>query len=143
MTKKGIQNQNYQATVNKYLRTLSDLKPESGPQLAPVSAPRVAASISHKKTKRIDINQEIVREQKIRNDNAEQDIRLKRQTLDRLFKFLSAETTLIFLLAIAQATSWPADFHLDEASFRIVVGATIAQITGMLFVAVRYLFPKK
>ena len=137
--KTPIQNQNYQATVDKYFRTLSDLKPSGRPS----AAPRTSAGMPAKKTKRIDINQEIAREQKLRNDNAEQDIKLKRQTLERLFRFLTTETILIFLFAIAQATKWPGDFHLDETSFQIVVGATIAQITGMLFVAVRYLFPKK
>jgi hypothetical protein len=138
--KTPIQNQNYQATVDKYFRTLSDLKPSGRPT---ASAPRTSAGVPAKKARRIDINQEIAREQKLRNDNAEQDIRLKRQTLERLFRFLTIETVLIFLFAIAQATQWPGDFHPDETSFQIVVGATIAQITGMLFVAVRYLFPKK
>ncbi len=89
----------------------------------------------------IDINQEIARERKLRNDNAEQDIALKRTTLRRLFRFLTAETALIFVFALFQAVHWPAHFKLDEWSFNLLVGATIAQITGMLFVAVRYLFP--
>jgi hypothetical protein len=89
----------------------------------------------------IDINQEIARERKLRNDNVEQDITLKRTTLRRLFRFLIAETALIFLFALFQATHWPLRFHLDEWSFNLLVTATIVQITGMLFVAVRYLFP--
>lgn len=137
MSKTPIQNKNYQAMVDKYFRALGEIK-------ASKSAPRTSAGAPRKKEeKKIDINQEIAREQKIRNDNAEQDITLKRQTLDRLFRFLTIETVLIFIFAVAQATEWPANFHLDEPSFRIVVAATIAQITGMLFVAVRYLFPKK
>jgi hypothetical protein len=31
---------------------------------------------------------------------------------------------------------------MQEWSFKLLITATIAQITGMLFVAVRYLFPK-
>ncbi|HSD55915.1 MAG TPA: hypothetical protein VLA92_02055 [Candidatus Saccharimonadales bacterium] len=93
--------------------------------------------------KKIDINQEIARDQKIKNDNAEQDIGLKRITLNRLFWFLAIETFLIFAFAFFQSIGWPHGFHLEEWSFRLVVGATIAQITGMLFVAVRYLFPNK
>jgi hypothetical protein len=89
----------------------------------------------------IDINQEIARERKLRNDNAEQDIALKRTTLRRLFLFLTGETVAIFLFALFQATHWPPHFHLEEWSFNLLVGATIAQITGMLYVAVRYLFP--
>jgi len=92
---------------------------------------------------RIDIEQEVARKQQLENENTAQDIRLKRITLDRLFRFLIAETALIFLFAFFQAVNWPAQFRLEEWSFRLVVGATIAQITGMLFVAVRYLFPNK
>lgn len=90
---------------------------------------------------RIDISQEIARKQQLENENRAQDIRLKRITLDRLFWFLTVETALIFVFAFCQATNWPLDFGLEDWSFRLVVGATIAQITGMLFVAVRYLFP--
>ncbi len=89
----------------------------------------------------IDISQEIARKQQLENENIAQDIRLKRITLDRLFLFLTAETALIFLFAFFQAVGGPSGFRLEDWSFRLVVGATIAQITGMLFVAVRYLFP--
>ena len=90
----------------------------------------------------VDINSEIVREQKLKNDNVEQDIRLKRETLNRLFIFLTAETALIFAFAFFQAIHWPFGFHLEEWSFKLVLTVTILQITGMLYVAVRYLFPK-
>lgn len=91
----------------------------------------------------IDIEQEVARKKQLENENTAQDIRLKRITLNRLFWFLAAETTLIFLFAFFQAVEWPDGFALEEWSFRVLIGATIAQITGMLFVAVRYLFPKK
>jgi hypothetical protein len=89
-----------------------------------------------------DINQEIARAQKIKNDDAEQDISLKRKTLNRLFIFLGVETACIFLLAFFQAVHWPGHFHLEEWSFKLLITATILQITGMLYLAVRYLFPK-
>ena len=91
----------------------------------------------------VDINQEVARKQQLENENTAQDIRLKRITLNRLFWFLAVETALIFLFAFFQAVQWPDGFALEEWSFRVLVGATIAQITGMLFVAVRYLFPPK
>lgn len=90
----------------------------------------------------VDITGELARREKIKNDDAEQNIALKRQTLNRLFRFLSAETILIFSLALAQAIHRPYNFQLDEWSFKLVVTATLGQITAMLFVAVRYLFPK-
>jgi hypothetical protein len=90
---------------------------------------------------KIDIEQEIAREQKIKNDNAEQDIALKHLTLRLLFGFLAIETALVFLFTFLQAVQ-AHGFHLEEWSFKILVTATIAQITAMLFAAVRYLFPK-
>lgn len=93
------------------------------------------------KAQKLDIEQEIAREQKIKNDNAEQDIALKRLTLRLLFLFLAVETALIFLFTFAQALQFHG-FHLEEWSFRTLVTGTILQITGMLFAAVRYLFPK-
>jgi hypothetical protein len=92
-------------------------------------------------SKPIDIEQEVARKQQLENENTAQDIRLKRVTIDRLFRFLAAETALIFVFTFFQAINWPAQFQLEDWSFRLVVSATIAQITGMLFVAVRYLFP--
>lgn len=92
-------------------------------------------------SRKVDINSEIARAEKIKNDNAEQDIQLKRNTWYRLFRFLIAETTLIFVLAFFQAIQWPWHFHLEPWSFRLLIAATIGQITAMLYVAVRYLFP--
>lgn len=91
------------------------------------------------------LDAERVRKQKTANDNAEKDQRLKEQTLKKLFKFLGAETIIIFLLAFLQGfgTLWRWKFELDGLSFRIVVGATIGQITAMLIIAVQHLFPRK
>lgn len=103
---------------------------------------RTHATAAHVPRKeKLDISQEIAREQKIKNDNAEQDIALKRRTLTLLFLFLGIETALVFLFTFWQATDQD-HFHLEEWSFRTLVGATILQITGMLLAAVRYLFPK-
>lgn len=84
------------------------------------------------------------RKQEIANENAEKDQRLKEQTLQKLFRFLLAETAIIFLFAFLQGFGvlWRWKFHLDDWSFRIVVGATIGQITAMLIIAVQHLFPK-
>lgn len=94
-------------------------------------------------SRQVDINQEIARAEKIKNDNAEQDIALKRSTWYRLFRFLITETTVVFILAFFQAIHWPWHFHLEDWSFKLVITATIGQITAMLYVAVRYLFPKQ
>jgi hypothetical protein len=102
-----------------------------------------AATMNAPAATSIDISQELAREQQLKNENTAQDIKLKRTTLDRLFWLLAIETALIFVFTLFQATGQPAGFHLEDWSFRVIVGATIAQITGMLFVAVRYLFPTK
>lgn len=93
-------------------------------------------------TQRSSVADEIAREKKLKNDDTEQDIRLKKTTLNRLFALLVGETIIIFLFSFLQATH---DFHfaLDEWSFKLLTSVTITQITVMLYVAVNYLFPKK
>jgi hypothetical protein len=119
-------------TVKYYFDVLSQAEKSLTRQMPPAKA-----------KDRIDIEQEIARERKLKNDDAEQDIRLKRSTLNRLFIFLAVETVLIFVLAFCQGIHWPHHFHLEDWSFKVLTTATIAQIAGMLFVAVRYLFPSK
>jgi hypothetical protein len=85
---------------------------------------------------------EKLRKQQIANDNAEKDQALKGDTLRKLFRFLWAETAVIFLLAFLQGFTW-AKFKLDQWSFRLVITATLGQITAMLTIAVRHLFPRR
>lgn len=89
-----------------------------------------------------DIDDELIREKRLKNDDIEQDIKLKRTTLRILFGFLLGETAMVFLYAYLQATR-TFNFALEEWSFKLLITATIAQIAGMLFVAIRYLFPHK
>src|SRR4051812_40018458 len=91
---------------------------------------------------RTSISIEIAREKKLKNDDAEQDIQLKKTTLNRLFIFLASETVLVFIFAFLQATHL-FGFALEDWSFKLLTSVTIAQITIMLSVAVNYLFPKK
>jgi hypothetical protein len=82
------------------------------------------------------------RERQIINDNLQKDQDLKVNTLRNLFYFLSAETIIIFTIAIAQGFHlW--GFNLDEWSFRLLLAVTIGQITYMLTIAVQHLFPHK
>ena len=90
-----------------------------------------------------DIDDELIREHRLKNDDAEQNIRLKKMVLHMLFWFLGIETCFIFLFAFFQAIKWPFTFQLQEWSFNILITATILQIASMLLVAVRYLFPTK
>lgn len=101
-----------------------------------------AAKTSPPHSRPIRIADEIARERKLKNDDTEQDIKLKKLTLKILFGFLALETVAIFAYAFFQATR-SFSFHLEEWSFKLLVSATITQITVMLYVAVRYLFPKK
>lgn len=83
---------------------------------------------------------EKIRKQKIENDNIEKDQSLKKYTLISLFIFLGVETIVVFALAFFQGFEL-AGFNLDVWSFRIIVVATLGQITAMLSFAVRHLFP--
>lgn len=117
------------AKLQKYYDFLAD--PEQFP-----------ATSSHTPSpERTSISREIAREKKLKNDDTEQDIQLKKITLNRLFTFLASETVFIFVFAFFQATH-AFGFSLEEWSFKLLTSVTIAQITVMLLVAVQYLFPK-
>ncbi len=78
----------------------------------------------------------------LQNTALEQDIKLKGRTLFALFIFLAVETAIIFAFTFFQAIHvWK--FQLEEWSFKLLISATITQITVMLLVAVRHLFPTK
>jgi hypothetical protein len=78
----------------------------------------------------------------LKNTALAQDIKLKKNTLQVLFIFLALETITIFVYAFLQATN-TFNFRLEEWSFKLLVAATITQITYMLQVAVKHLFPGK
>ncbi len=107
------------------------------------AAPSVGARAAEpQNTDRTRISDEIAREKRLKNDDTEQDIKLKRITLNRLFSLLVGETIIVFILAFLQATHL-FGFALEEWSFKLLTSVTIVQITVMLSVAVNYLFPKK
>lgn len=81
------------------------------------------------------------RKEELENEGFEQDIRLKRHTLYALFAFLVVETFFIFYFSYLQGTEIFSLFHLEEWSFKLLVVATISQITFMLNIAVKHLFP--
>ena len=72
----------------------------------------------------------------------EQNIRLKKITLAVLFSFLGAETVAVFLIAFFQGFE-VGGFALEEWNFRLMIAGTIMQITFMLQIAVKHLFPLK
>ena len=76
------------------------------------------------------------------NEDYAQDIKLKKKTLNRLFWFLGIESLLIFIFTWYQATHW-LNFSLEEWSFKLLLSSTILQITYMLQMAIKYLFPNK
>ncbi len=78
----------------------------------------------------------------LQNAAFEQDMNLKKNTLIILFIFLAIETVVIFIITFLQGfKAW--GFALQEWSFRLLISATITQITVMLLVAVQHLFPRK
>lgn len=82
------------------------------------------------------------RYQQLQNLALEQDIKLKGAAFNRLFTFLAIETVAVFIMSIFQALGL-GGFHLEEWSFRLLLASTIVQITVMLSVAVKSLFPEK
>lgn len=114
----------------------------AGPTAEPTSAPVSPATPPKRARKSVDIREELARRERIKNDDAEQDILLKRKTLNLLFYLLFVETAAVFVLAFMQSVHEPWHFAMQDSSFKILVGATILQITAMLSVAVAYLFPR-
>lgn len=83
---------------------------------------------------------EQVRQSRIRNDILESDQNMKKYSLIALFVLLGLETVAIFVLVFFQGfTLW--GFHIEEWNFRLVIAGTLIQITAMLEVAIRHLFP--
>ncbi|MFA4844655.1 MAG: hypothetical protein WC632_06905 [Candidatus Margulisiibacteriota bacterium] len=80
------------------------------------------------------------RHKELENESFAQDIHLKRITLIILFCFLAIETIVVFVFTGLQATKL---FILEEWSFKLLLISTIVQITIMLNVAVKHLFPNK
>lgn len=94
------------------------------------------------KTQPKEIEDELAKRENLKNQDFEQDIKLKKITLMVLLGFLAVETLLVFYFSFLQATKiW--NFQLEKWSFDLLIGATITQIYYMLKVAVEYLFPKK
>ena len=90
--------------------------------------------------KSYSLEDEIARRKALQNDKLAQNIDLKKKTLFVLFIFLAIETLLIFCFSFLQAT-FLLNFSLEEWSFKLLISATIVQITWMLSEAVKYLFP--
>lgn len=89
------------------------------------------------------IDDEEQRKKRIENDGSEQDIELKRTTLNALLMFLRWETIAVFTIAFFQGFGNHGWFKVDEWGFRTLVVSTILQITAMLHIAVQNLFPRK
>lgn len=89
------------------------------------------------------IEDKITEKEIIKNEGLRQDIKLKKITLIILFGFLVVETIAVFVFSFFQAVNYPHDFHLEEWSFKLLISATISQITIMLIIAVNHLFPKQ
>lgn len=83
---------------------------------------------------------EEIERKRLENEAFRQDIELKKKTLNRLFWLLAIETAVVFTFSFLQGTHW-GGFALEEWSFKLLTTATLIQITTMLRIAVRHLFP--
>lgn len=111
-------------------------------ELAQSSKGHSGSDVIAAKPQKLSEKAERIRTLKLENDGAEKDQDHKGKTLNRLFRLLYGETTLIFVLTFLQGFKWHG-FNLDNWTLRVVVTATLGQITAMLLIAVRHLFPEK
>lgn len=118
---------------DKYFQVLNDLYQNKDKE----------KTYSEKKPDTKKIDDVLEEKERIKNEGLRQDIGMKKYTLWLLFGFLSIETFFIFMFSFFQAIHWPWGFKLEEWSFNLLVGATITQITAMLIIAVKHLFPDK
>lgn len=86
------------------------------------------------------IDKNIKTQSQIRREDADQNIRLKKYAFFILFGFLAVETIAVFVFTAFQAWKFYG-FELEEWSFKLLLGATLFQITFMIKIAVRHLFP--
>ncbi len=127
----GLEGQmaNYAASKAKIQQFINEKDGRISSYLPSVERVSVVSSIDH-------------RRKELENTAFEQDIHLKKMTLVILFSFLSLETAVIFLVSFFQAFAFHG-FALEEWSFKLLVAATITQITAMLLIAVKHLFPQR
>lgn len=95
---------------------------------------------AHEESKTFDSKAERARKDKIRNDNLESDQKMKKWSLVALFIFLGIETIAVFFIVFFQGFK-TSGFQIEEWNFRLVIGGTLIQITAMLEVAIKHLFP--
>lgn len=101
-----------------------------------------AEPLKEKDHETVDIEAELAKREAITNLGLKQDIQLKKITLLLLFLFLILETIAVFVFAYLQGVGLNG-FRMEEWSFKLLLGATILQITYMLQMAVKHLFPNK
>lgn len=131
-----------QVDFSYYKRLLSEVRNEDIPRVtAPFSPTEKPVRFSDL------ISKERVRTRTLENDKKERENQLitsnqslKRLTLNLLFALLYLESLVLFILAFFQGFSLHG-FDLDPVTLRILVVATLAQISTMLTIAVRHLFP--
>ena len=114
-------------------KTLSELILESQPSASKRRSPNKTAETFSSKAEK-------ARQEKIRNDILEGDQKMKRNSLIALFIFLSLETVAVFVIVFFQGFMFYG-FNIEEWNFRLVISGTLIQITAMLKVAIKHLFP--
>lgn len=129
---KSINSKNNESTDNKYLAAVNEAfeKGQGGFSIDFSKALSVQEQIEVSKANTL-------------NEGLRIDQNLKKLSLKLLFVFLGIETFVIFLFTFFQAINDPFNFKLEEWTFRLLVTVSITQITLMLQVAIKYLFPTK
>lgn len=68
------------------------------------------------------------------------DRELKKSIATLVFRFLAVETFALFLIVLLQGFR-PFNFHLEDSTINIFLGATLLQISSMAVIITRHLYP--
>lgn len=65
---------------------------------------------------------------------------LKKAIATLVFQFLAVETAALFIVVLLQGFG-PYNFHLEDSTINIFLGATLLQISSMAVIITRHLYP--
>ncbi len=84
---------------------------------------------------------EDVRTKKLRNDIIEQDLKERKLYAHRIFSLIATWLSVLGIIIVLQGII-ENGFNLSEPVLLAVVGGTTANVLGMFYVVLKYLFPK-
>ncbi|MNY37597.1 hypothetical protein D3C86_1721710 [compost metagenome] len=143
----GRQDSVKKSTISSFEQILADIRNNSSHVRNAGTSSVSSAPVSPTTTIQSLIEREKVRARALDNEKkqAENGLINKNQTLKKLtlillFILLFVESIALFVLAFFQGFKFYG-FDLDDITLRIIIVASLVQISAMLTIAVRHLFP--